>query len=98
MQFLRLGIQFPDHLDSLDSVVLADNITKYKFTTFLIKFFEAIKTISGVVKDFTRLCYAAKLATQLQESQFRFNDCCLEIHLIIFCDAFNIASFSWFVR
>ena len=33
-----------------------------------------VKTVSGIAKDFARLCYAAKLAAQLQKSQFRFDD------------------------
>ena len=55
-----------------------------KLTTFLMKLFEMVKTISGVAKDFTRLCYAAKLATQLQKSQLGVHDFGLEILLIIF--------------
>ena len=65
------------------------------------KAFETVKTVSGIAKDFTRLCHAAKLVTQLQKSQFRFDDFCLEIPLSfhsLFDALLNIASFSCFVR
>ena len=76
---------FDFRIDSILRIrsVQADNITKCKFATFLIKFFETVKTVSGIAKDFARLCYAAKLTTQLQKSQFRFDAFYLEIHLII---------------
>ena len=99
--FYNSGFDF--RIDSILRIrsTQADNITKCKFTSFFIKLFETVKTISGIAKHFTHLCYAAKLTTQLQKAQFRFNDFCLEIHLIflsLFDALLNIASFSCFVR
>ena len=72
--FYNSGFDF--RIDSILRIrsTQADNITKCKFTSFFIKLFETAKTISGIAKHFTHLCYAAKLATQLQKFLFRFND------------------------
>ena len=99
--FYDSGFNF--QIDSILRIrsVQADNIAKCKFTTFLIKLFETLKTVTGIAKYFVRLCYATKLTTQLQKTQFWFHDFYLEIHLIflsLFNTLLNIASFPCLVR
>ena len=73
--------------------VQADNITKCKFATFLIKLFETVKAVSGITKDFTRLCYVAKLTTQLPKSLLMIFASRFIWSSFLFLMLFNIAFF-----